>query len=148
MSAIRMLLVLAAAVQLGCHAPRPLAAAGPAGLRTIAVEPIDNRTGDALVIEDPGLLGQVLDVQRSTVPGLLRSDLRSTLAARGFDVVTEPGRDVAVLHTELRGWRPYTADYSMVVVDVATWLAEPGGRELWRTERKDWRVATPDARSG
>ena len=146
MPAIRMLLLLATVLHLGCGATTRLAT-GPTGVTTVAVDPIDNRTGEALVIEDPGLLGRVLDVERSTVPGVLRGDLRSTLTARGFDVLAEPARDAAVLHTELRKWTPYTADYSMVVVDVAAWLAEPGGRELWRLERKDWRVPTRDARS-
>ena len=139
-------LLLAASLHLGCGvAARP--ATGPTGVRTIAVEPIDNRTGDALVIDDPGLLGRTLDVQRATVAGMLRGDLRTTLTARGFDVLAEPQHDAAVLHTELRKWTPYTADYSMVVVDVAAWLVEPGGRELWRLERKDWRVPTRDAHS-
>jgi hypothetical protein len=146
-STIRMLLLLTALLQLGCGASRPFPAVGPAGVRTVAVEPIDDRTGDPLVIEDPGLLGRVFDVERSTVPGLLRSDLRATLTARGFEVVAEPGRDAAVLHTELRRWTPYTADYSMVVVDLTAWLVEPSGRELWRLERRDWRVPTRDARS-
>ena len=32
--------------------------------------------------------------------------------------------------------------------NVAAWLVEPDSRELWRLERKDWRVPTRDARSG
>jgi hypothetical protein len=98
------LLLLTAMLHCGCGAataPAP----GPAGVRTIAVEPIDNRTGEALVIDDPGVLGRVLDVQLSTVPGLLRGDLRSALTARGFDVLAEPAHDAAVVTASSAGRR-------------------------------------------
>jgi hypothetical protein len=146
MSIARMVLVLLAALQLGCGASKP-PVAGPVGVTTIAVDPTTNSTEKSLVLEDPGLLGRVLDVQRSAVPELLRSDLRAALTARGFDVV-ERGGNVPVLRTEVRKWEPYAADYSMVVVDVvASVVEQPSGREVWRTDRTAWRVSTPDARS-
>jgi len=145
---IRTLVLLTAAFQLGCSASRPAPLAGPAGVRSIAVDPVANRTGAPLVLEDPGLLGRLLDEQRAAVPELLRSDLRAALTDRGFDVVAEPGSGAPVLHIELRRWEPYTADYSMVMVNlVATIHEQPGGREVWRHERVGWRISTPDARS-
>jgi len=147
MSIVRIVLVLFMALQLACGASKPQVA-GPAGLTTIAVDPTTNSTEKSLVLQDPGLLGRFLDEKRMAVPELLRSDLRAALTARGFDVV-EKGGNVPVLRTELRKWEPYTADYSMVLVDVVASLVEqPSGREMWRTERTAWRVPTRDARSG
>ena len=148
MMTIRILVLLAAMLQIGCGASKPPPVAGPAGVRSIAVDPVANRTGDTLVLTDPGLLGRLLDEQRASVPALLRSDLRAALTDRGFDVVAEAGHGTPALHIELRRWAPYTADYSMVMVNlVATIIEHPSGREVWRHERVGWRVSTPDARS-
>ena len=145
--ATRRIIVLAALL-LGCGPSKPATLAGPARVRTIAVDPVANRTGEPLVLADPGMLGRLLDEQRSTVPDLLRSDLRAALMARGFAVEAEPGHGVPALHIELRRWAPYTADYSMVMVNlVAIIVEQPSGREVWRHEHVGWRISTPDARS-
>ena len=59
-----------------------------------------------------------------------------------------PTHALPTLETEIRGWEPYSADWSLVVVDVVATLADPqDGRTIWSVERTDWRIPTRDARS-
>lgn len=138
--------LVAVLLVLGCARP-PTFPPPPAGVKRIAVEQPVNRTGEDLVVDGPGLLQRALRAEVSTVPDVLREDLRVALERQGFRV-TEPGPGVPVLRTEIRRWQPYAADYDSVTVDVVASLVEPdGGRELWRAAQPDWVVSTSDASS-
>lgn len=145
----RMPILFAMALLVGCtQAVQPLPPA-PQGLRRITVQQPANSTGAELVIDQAGLLGRLIDEKRKSVPDQLADDLRDQLARRGFKVAdgptgwpTEP-----VLRTEIRRWETYTADYSLVTVDVAAAVVDPEGRELWKAERRGWRIPTRDAGS-
>ena len=126
----------------------PAVAPGPRGIERIAVQQPVNRTGRPLMVDEPGLLGKVLDEKPSNVPDVLGDDLRAELVNRGFQVVTNGSRTSPALRTEIRRWEPYSANYSMVTVDVVATVVEPtNGRELWSTQRSGWNVPTRDARS-
>lgn len=135
------------ALLVGCAPPAPPLPPAPTGLDRISVQEPVNRTGDDLVVEEPGWLGRLTDTKGSTVPDVLAEDLRTMLTRRGFKV-RDPSGSWPALRTEIRRWEPYSANYSLVTVDVLALLVEPDtGRELWRVERADWKVLTPDARS-
>jgi hypothetical protein len=146
----RLSLLFFVAALVGCGpALQPLPPA-PTGVQRIAVQEPANRTGDKLVVTDPGWIGQLLDEKHQTVPGLLAADLRDVLAKQGFKVAAASKKDtpsMPALRTEIRRWEPYSADYSMVTVDVAASLVDESGRELWKAERTSWNVPTRDARS-
>ena len=126
----------------------PPVAPGPRGIERIAVQLPVNRTGRPLVVDEPGVLGRVLDEKASNVPDVLGENLRAELVNRGFQIVTDGSRTSPALRTEIRRWEPYSADYSMVTVDVVATVVDPtNGRELWSTQRSGWNVATRDARS-
>ncbi|MEO6029137.1 MAG: hypothetical protein ABIR79_19935 [Candidatus Binatia bacterium] len=78
---------------------------------------------------------------------MLAADFRVQLENQGFRIGTSED-DIPVLRTEIRRWEPYSADYSMVTVDIDVALIEPGsGRKLWNATRTDWKVHTSNARS-
>jgi hypothetical protein len=144
----RLLSVVTTAALLGCAASPPPLPPPPQGVREIAVQAPVNRTGGELVVNDPGAIGRYLGDTRSTVPDLLAADLRTLLAAQGFRVVSATTDYVPALRTDIRRWKPYSADYSEVEVGLVATLVDPEtGRTLWTAERTDWRVQTPDARS-
>ena len=107
-----------------------------------------NHTGGDLVVDDPGLFGRIFREKRTDVPGLLASELKEQLGQRGFTVVNDGRKDVPVLRSQIRRWEPYSADYSIVRVDVAASLVDAAtGRQIWTLERADWQVPTRDADS-
>ena len=139
---------LAALTLVGCVTTEPPAPAPPAGVERLAIALPTNRTGHEIVVDEPGFLEQrVLHEKRATLPQTLAEDLRVTLVERGFKIVSAPSTSSPTLRTEIRRWEPYSADYSMVVVDMTASLVEPSGRELWTSERTNWRVPTRDAHS-
>jgi hypothetical protein len=134
----------------GCmQQPAPMPSA-PQGVKQIVVPKPVNRTQSQLVVDDPGWLDKVLsDDKKKTVADVLASHLRDELERRGFRVAaSDPTHALPMLKTEIRGWEPYSADWSLVVVDLVASLEDPqGGRTVWTVERTDWRIPTRDARS-
>ena len=147
-----LLVVLGVAPLVGCGffftKNPPAVAPGPRGLERIAVQEPVNRTGRPLTVDEPGMLGKMLDEKASDVPEVLGKDLRTELANRGFQVVADGSRTSPSLRTEIRRWEPHSANYSMVTVDVIAWVVDPtSGREIWSTQRNGWNVPTRDAHS-
>lgn len=135
-------------ILVGCAAARPAPPPpGPSGVQEIAVAQPTNRTGGALVVEEPGWPANVIGETRSTVPDLLAADLRAQLTDRGFRLATPRSTGAPTLQVEIRRWELYSADYSTVTVDLLATLLEPSGRPLWSLERTRWSVPTRDARS-
>jgi len=140
------LVVVAALV--GCTGSLPPLPPAPSGVNRIAVEQPANRTGGDLVVDGPGLLQRVLRQETSTVPDLLAEDLRSVLTQQGFRVISGNPDDVPLLRTDIFRWQHYSADYSIVTVDLVASVVEPGsGRELWKAARSNWTVPTSAAGS-
>ena len=150
-----------------CARP-PVAAVIP--VRTIAVFPPNNRTGDPLLIAGASFLEKyVLPAERYTVADALAAEARGQLARRGFDVVApelvaraitgtpisnpqdaasaaaRAHLDAAVLYMEIRRWEP-DAEYrpGFVIAAVGATLIDPStGRVLWSVDRPSRPVQTP-----
>jgi hypothetical protein len=138
----------AVVVLLGCTPSVTPLPAAPQGMREIAVKKPTNLSGRDLVVDEPGMVGRALGERRETVPDLLAEKLRAILLQRGFRVVTAGSEGASELRTEIRGWEPFSADYSAVTVALESSLVDPAtGRVLWTAQRAKWRVPTPDARS-
>jgi hypothetical protein len=144
---LRHLAIVIALVLAGCVQPPPPLPPAPSGIQRISVGKPENHTGRDLTVDDPGWLGRLVNERRSNVPDVLATELGAELARHGFKVV-DPGGSSPILRTDIRRWEPYSADYSMVTVDMVASLVDPdSGRALWSAERSGWRVPTRDARS-
>jgi hypothetical protein len=149
---------------------RPVASPPPDMVRTVAVLPPANRTGDPLLVAGTSFLEKyALKSDRITVPDVLASEARLQLARRGFTVVSAddvehatqgraPGSPEAAaeiasraklaglaLFLEVRRWEPDAPTHpSFVLVGLTARLVDPAtGRVVWSAERKTSPVATP-----
>ncbi|MFI5393983.1 MAG: hypothetical protein ACHQ9S_00495 [Candidatus Binatia bacterium] len=153
----------------GCARPPALTLLPPA-VRTVAVFPPNNRTGDSLLIAGASFYEKyVARTDRITVPDVLASEARRQLARRGFTVVSPElvdamtgdhaptsaqdaaavaarnQLDAAVLYIEVRRWEvdvPVHPTFVIASVEVA--LVDPmNGNVLWRMDHPSRPVATP-----
>jgi hypothetical protein len=165
----RALLVLLA-VAVACA--RPGVPAPPATVRTVAVLPVANRTGDDLLITGRSLLEKyVLRTERVTVPDALAVVLRDGLVRRGYDVVPANAVDAATderapkdasaaaevaRHGRLPGLALFVAvnrwqgdggtHPSFVIVGLDAALIDPAtGHVVWTVHRAPEPVPTPGA---
>ena len=150
---------------------RPAPEAPPANLvRTVAVLPPANRTGDGLLVAGASALEQyAFRTDRVTVPDVVASEARLQLARRGFSVVPaedveratgghEPGSadaaaDIAAranlgglaLYVEIRRWEPDAPTHpAFVLVALTASLVDPAShRVVWSANRSTSPVATP-----
>ena len=90
-------------------------------------------------MNDPGLLTGLLEA-KSTVPELLESNLRRALVLRGYRV-ERVAKDAPRLQLDIRRWEEYSADFSMVTVDLTATLEGSSGKR-WSVDRTDWKVPT------
>ena len=129
--------------------PAPLPP-GPQGVKRIVVPKPVNSTQSQLVVDDPGWIDKMLSSdKKKTVSDVLASHLRDQLEQRGFVVkASDATKELPTLKTDIRRWEPYSADWSLVVVDLVATLDDPqAGRTVWSAERTDWRIPTRDAHS-
>jgi hypothetical protein len=150
---------------------RPGVPAPPATVRTVAVLPVANRTGDDLLVTGRSLLEKyVLRTERVTVPDAIGIVLRDGLARRGYDVVPENAVDAAVdraprdaaaaadvaRHGRLPGLALFVTvnrwqgDAGMqptfVIVGLDAMLVDPAtGHVVWTLHRAPKPVPTPGA---
>ncbi len=144
--------VLAAfiAVAAGGCVRTPVRSAPPPALRTVAIAPPINLTGDELIVEGGSLLEKyVLDTPRVTVPEILTAEARRQLAARGVTVIAAdaPAGAAPVLHLELRRWQPdapFKPTYIIVAL-TASLVAPDTHRVLWSAEHPSRPVSTAGA---
>jgi hypothetical protein len=158
--------VLAAAL-VGCAASLP---PPPRTVRSVAVFPPSNQTGDGLLVAGTSLLEKyAFDTDRVTVADVLGTELRVGLARRGFAVVSPDvvraataGRHVAtaeaaaelaraghvadpVLLLTIDRWEPDQGihpDFIIVALDAV--LVDPAnGAVLWHAHRGASPIATP-----
>lgn len=158
------LLALCAA---GCvQPPRPVMTP----VRTIAVFPPNNRTGDPLLIAGASFLEKyILATEPYTVADALRAEAQAHLAQSGFDMVapqivdeatkshtpsslegaaklaTRQHVDGAVLYIEIRRWEPNGGSEPTFVIAwvVATLVDASTGRVLWTADHAPRPVQTP-----
>ena len=150
---------------------RPVAPPPPRDLiRTVAVLPPNNRTGDPLLVAGASMLEKyALASDRVTVPDVLASEARLQLAHRGFTVVPPdeverasqgraPGSPQAAaeiaaraklagvaLYIEIRRWEPDAPTHpAFVLVGLGASLVDPAtGRVVWSAERPTSPVPSP-----
>jgi hypothetical protein len=159
-----LLLVVAAC---GRPAPEP----PPANLvRTVAVLPPANRTGNELLVAGTSVLEKyALRTDRVTVPDVVASEARLQLARRGFSVVpadeverttgghapgsADAAADIAArgnldglaLYVEIRRWEPDAPTHpAFVLVALTASLVDPAShRIVWTANRPTSPGATP-----
>ncbi|HEX7407318.1 MAG TPA: hypothetical protein VF515_06655 [Candidatus Binatia bacterium] len=153
----------------GCAQP-PAVTLLPPTVRTVAVFPPNNRTGDPLLIAGASFYEKyVARTDRITVPDVLASEARRQLARRGFTVVSPELVDAmtgdhpptsaqdaaavaarnqleaAVLYIDVRRWEvdvPVHPTFVIASVEVA--LVDPtNGNVLWTMDHPSRPVATP-----
>jgi hypothetical protein len=139
-------------------------------VRSIAVFPASNRTGDPLLIAGASFLEKyVLPTERYTVADALAANARRQLAARGFEVVApqlvdaatsgktpasardaaalavRAGIEAAVLYIEIRRFEPNAGtEPTFIIASIAATLIEPAtGHVLWTGEHPSRPVQTP-----
>ncbi len=136
-------LLLLVSVLGACRPQPPIAPAGPSGVENVVVAPPANKTGGDLTVAMPGFVEKLLDRKKETVPQVLGASLRKQLERQSFNVVPSTTSQAPTLRTEIKRWEMYSADYSMVTVDLSAALVAPDGRELWAFAKDNWRVLTP-----
>jgi len=163
----RMACVLLAFSVAGCVRPP---APAPAPVRSIAVFPPNNRTGDPLLISGTSFVEQyIIKTQRYTVADALRVEAATQLVQQGFDVLDPQAVSVAsdgqtpasaeeaaalaarshiegaVLYIEIRRWEPNVGtEPTFIIASVAATLVEPAtGRVLWSGDHPSRPVQTP-----
>jgi hypothetical protein len=141
----------------------------PSTVRTVAVLPPSNRTGDGLLVTGSSFLEKyAFATDRVTVGDVLAAELRATLAHRGFAIVrpelvqsaTEgrpPGSPEAALEIARHGhledpvlfvaidrWEPDAATHpAFVIVALDAALIDPqSGAVLWQAHRRASPIAT------
>lgn len=149
---------------------RPAPPPPPDMVRTVAVLPPANRTGDPLLVAGTSFLEKyAFRSDRVTVPDVLASEARLQLARRGFTVVSAdevegatqgraPGSPEAAaeiasrgklaglaLYLDVRRWEPDAPTHpSFVLVGLTASLVDPAtARVVWSAERRTAPVATP-----
>ena len=139
-------------------------------VRSIAVFPANNRTGDPLLIAGASFLEKyVLPTERYTVADALAAEARAELSQHGFEVmapqvveavtnsqIPESAEDAAalaarhhiedaVLYIEIRRWESNGGtEPTFIIAAVSATLIEPrSGRILWTSEHPSQPVPTP-----
>jgi hypothetical protein len=160
---------LSLVVACGCARP-PAVTPPPPAVRTVAVFPPNNRTGDLLLIAGASFyVKYVARTDRITVPDVLAAEARRQLARRGFTVVPPDLVDAmisghapasaqdaaavaarnkleaAVLYIEVRRWEVDVPVHpAFVIASVAVTLIDPtDGSVLWTMDHPSRPVATP-----
>jgi len=155
---------------LGCM--RPPIPPPPPSVRSVAVLPPKNLTGDTLPVAGGSLLERyALRTSPITVPDVLADEAESLLEARGYRVaavtlvqqatggaapenaeaaarIAAQGHlEGAVLYLEIRRWEADAATHpAFVIVGVAATLIDtPTGRVIWSVHPSIHPVATPGA---
>ena len=138
-------LVAACFVLLVACTPRTPLPEPPAGLSTIAVAAVENRTGDDLVVSGDNVVARWLKRPKRTVPDVLREDLRRALEGRGLTVAD--GGNMPTLRVVLRRFEPDVPQLTWVEVALGAQVVDPDGTVRWDAERSSWLVPVRGAPS-
>ena len=135
----RTLLVVLAATLAACGVAETLPPP-PNGVATLAVAPVENKTGSNLVIAGDSYIAQWLGREKRTVADVLARELETTLRDRGFALGSAGG--APRMRIVLRRFEPDLPQLSYVSVALTATLADPGGTVRWSAERTRWLVST------
>ena len=128
----------------GCGSPVVLPPP-PTNLSAIAVAPVENKTGDKLVVSGDSYVGRWLGMKRRTVPDVFRDAIRDVLTNRGF-TVADAGA-MPTLRVTLRRFEPDLPQLAFVEVGVNAVLTDPDGTVRWDVDGAKWLVSTQGAPS-
>jgi len=164
----RLALALAVLAALAGCASRTQAPLGISG--TIAVLPVNNRTGEPLLVEGSSLIDRyVRHAGRVSVGDVLQSEARHRLQQQGFEVgdwssqqgalkggvpasrqdalelARRSGLKGRLLYLEIRRWEPDAPTHTrFVIVGIgATVIDAATGVDIWHEDRRAAPVATP-----
>lgn len=117
----------------------------PTSVSAIAVAPVENKTGDKLVLSGASFVDRWLGLKKRTVPDAFRDALRDVLADRGF-AVGDAGA-MPTLRVTLRRFEPDLPQLAFVDVGVNAVLTDPDGTVRWDVDGARWLVSTQGAPS-
>jgi hypothetical protein len=133
----RALLFLLASAALGCGMTRT-EPPPPTGLTSLAVAPVENKTGSALVVSGDGYVAKWLGWQKRTFADVLGHELEAALRERGFAV----GGTASRLRVVLTRVEPDLPQLDYVGVSYTATLVDADGTVRWSTEQSNWPVST------
>jgi hypothetical protein len=164
--------VATVALAFGCIRPPALLPPPPAAIRSVAVLPPNNRTGDGLLVAGASLIERyALRTPRVSVADVLAEEAEDLLQARGYRVapaaavqgatggsapenpdaaarIAAQGHlEGAVLYLEIRRWEADASTHpAFVIVGLAATLIDIStGRVIWTARPSVHPVATPGA---
>jgi hypothetical protein len=130
-----------AAVLAACTATHPVLPP-PTGVVSVAIAPVENKTGSTLAIAGDTYVGRLIGRQRRSVPDALARELETALRDRGFAV---GGADGPRLRIVLQRFEPDQPQLAYVSVALTASLVDPDGTVRWSGERSKWLVSTAGA---
>jgi hypothetical protein len=133
----RALLLLALSTLLACGTTRTQPPP-PTGVTTLAVAPVENKTGGALVVSGDSYVAKWFGQKKRTVADVLGHELETALRERGFTV----GGGGPRLRVVLTRFEPDLPQLAYVGVSLTAELADADGTVRWSTERSNWPVST------
>jgi hypothetical protein len=114
---------------------------------TVAVAPVENRTGEDLLVSGASFIDRyALHAERLTVGDVLASEAGARLKERGLRVANgDAARSAPTLEIAILRWEPDAPVHtSFVLVALSAELVDPkNGKVLWRFDRPTSPVATP-----
>jgi len=122
----------------GCG-PTPRLPPPPTGVAAVGVAPVDNKTGNKLVVSGDSYVAKWIGWDKKTVPDVLAKELETALADRGF---VAGGSGSPKLKVVLQRFEPDLPQLAWVNVSLTATLADPDGTVRWSGERTSWMVST------
>jgi len=111
----------------------------PTGVAAIGVAPVENKTGNKLVVSGDSYVAKFIGMEKRTVPDVLEKELEKALVERGFPA---GGSSSPKLKVVLRRFEPDIPQLAWVSVSLTATLADPDGTVRWTGERSSWFVST------
>jgi hypothetical protein len=124
-----------------CTGPHPLPPP-PTGIASLAVAPVENKTGSTLAIAGDTYVGRLIGRQKRSVPDTVARELETRLRDLGFAV---GGAGVPNLRIVLQRFEPDQPQLAYVNVALTASLVDPDGTVRWSGERANWLVSTSGA---
>jgi hypothetical protein len=132
-------LAVAALVMLAACGPTPRLPPPPTGLAAVGVAPVENKTGNKLVVSGDSYVAKWIGWDKKTVMDVLAKELETALADRGFPAA---GSGAPKLKVVLTRYEPDLPQLQWVNVSLTATLADLDGTVRWSGERSSWMVST------
>jgi hypothetical protein len=111
----------------------------PTGVASVGVAPVENKTGNKLVVSGDSYVAKWIGWEKKTVPDVLAKELETALTDRGFSA---GGSSSPKLKVVLKRFEPDLPQLAWVNVSLTATLADPDGTVRWSGERSSWMVST------